>query len=60
VGYAEALYASDKTMKHILTKHWQAAIDIVKSLGLNKNSDILELGCGDGKFADEILAILDI
>ena len=42
------------------TKHWQAAIDIVKSLGLNKNSDILELGCGDGKFADEILAILDI
>jgi 2-polyprenyl-3-methyl-5-hydroxy-6-metoxy-1,4-benzoquinol methylase len=57
VGYAEALYASDKTMKHILTKHWQAAVDIAKSLGLNENSDILELGCGDGKFADEILAV---
>lgn len=56
-GYDEAIYAGGKTMEHILAKHWQAAVDTAHCLGLKEDSKILELGCGDGEFADKVLAL---
>ena len=57
VGYDSAMFSNQVIENHIMTKHWQAAIDAAKSLGLDENSKILELGCGDGKFSENILAV---
>lgn len=57
IGYGRAMFSNDVVENHIMTRHWQAAISAAKSLGLDENSTILELGCGDGKFAEEILAV---
>lgn len=56
IGYGKAMFTNTTVAEHILTKHWQAAINTAQSLGLNSNSKILELGCGDGSFAKNILS----
>jgi len=55
-GYDKAMFSCPKIASHIMSKHWKEAINIGNNMGLNNASKILELGCGDGKFANNILA----
>ncbi len=56
ISYAEAIYLHSDIEKHISTRLWQEGIKIGDQLGLNKQSNVLDLGCGDGTFANLILS----
>jgi len=56
IGYGEAQFSSQLVEHHIITKQWNAVIETAKILGLGEDSKILELGCGDGKFSEHVLA----
>jgi 2-polyprenyl-3-methyl-5-hydroxy-6-metoxy-1,4-benzoquinol methylase len=56
VGYHKTVFASEKVGDHATKRIWREAINIARYLGMNEHSSILELGCGDGKFAEEVLA----
>ena len=58
IGYNKAIYSDSKVANHIRLKHWDALIKFAQELGLNNKSKILELGCGDGYFADKIISDL--
>lgn len=56
IGYNRAMFASAVIADHIMGRHWRAALDLSRRLELTKESIILELGCGDGEFAENLLA----
>ncbi|TAN40608.1 MAG: class I SAM-dependent methyltransferase [Nitrospirae bacterium] len=56
IGYDTAMFKNKTVEKHIMAKHRQAALDTAAALGLRKDWHVLELGCGDGRFAGGILA----
>jgi SAM-dependent methyltransferase len=55
-GYGEAMYSSAYVEEHLRGRLWQVALDIAATLGVPADSDILDLGCGDGAFTNQILA----
>jgi SAM-dependent methyltransferase len=55
-GYGKAMFSNKFVEEHIMQRHWQAALDTAYQLGLNKDSKVLELGCGDGKFSESMLS----
>lgn len=55
-GYGKAMFSNTSVELHIRTTIWNAAIKTAKTLGLNSNSRIIELGCGDGIFSGTVLA----
>ena len=56
VGYGEAMFGSREVEQHVNRRLWTIAIDIGRRLGLNPGSRVLDLGCGDGAFANAVLA----
>jgi 2-polyprenyl-3-methyl-5-hydroxy-6-metoxy-1,4-benzoquinol methylase len=56
LGYAEAMFASEELAHHVSRRLWNIAIDIGKKLGLGNDARVLDLGCGDGAFANVALA----
>lgn len=56
VGYAEAMFTSSEVERHVNLRLWQVAVDIGQSLGLTSAAHVLDLGCGDGAFANQMLA----
>ncbi|MDR3491431.1 MAG: class I SAM-dependent methyltransferase [Gammaproteobacteria bacterium] len=56
VSYAAAMFAHSDIEKHINNRLWQVGIDIGKQLGLNNQSRVLDLGCGDGTLANIVLS----
>ena len=54
--YAEMMFASSEVERHINGRLWQYAVDIGKELGLVESSRVMDLGCGDGAFANMVLA----
>ena len=56
VSYAEKMFASSEVEQHVNRRLWQVGIDIGKQLGLNQQSHVLDLGCGDGALANMLLA----
>jgi len=56
VSYAQAMFSSTQVERHINGRLWQTMVDIGKQLGLNENSHVLDLGCGDGAFANLMLS----
>jgi SAM-dependent methyltransferase len=56
VGYAQAMYASEALAHHVSRRLWDIAIDIGTQLGLSRDGYVLDLGCGDGAFANVTLA----
>lgn len=56
VGYDEAMHASQAVAEHILHRSWQTAVDIADRLGAPASGRVLDLGCGDGDFANKVLA----
>jgi SAM-dependent methyltransferase len=56
VGYGEAMFTSQDVEHHVNRRLWQIAIEIGEGLGLDSSSRVLDLGCGDGAFANQVLA----
>lgn len=56
IGYDKAIFSGLKVERHIRDKHKSAVLKAAFDLNLNKESIILELGCGDGSFAKEVLS----
>jgi 2-polyprenyl-3-methyl-5-hydroxy-6-metoxy-1,4-benzoquinol methylase len=55
-GYGEAMYASSDVESHVRGRLWQIALDIAGALGVTADGHVLDFGCGDGAFANQILA----
>ena len=55
-GYAEAMYRSSDVEAHVRGRLWQIAIDIADLLGVPTDGRVLDVGCGDGAFANRMLA----
>lgn len=56
LGYGEVMFKNREVERHVTGRLHQAAVDIGKQLGLNESSYVLDLGCGDGTFANHWLA----
>jgi hypothetical protein len=50
------MFASTVVERHINQRLWDVAVEIGLHLGMNLQSDVLDLGCGDGSFANTVLA----
>lgn len=55
IGYGNALFRSKRVERHVLARQWEVALDTARRLGIDEAAAVLELGCGDGEFAAEIL-----
>jgi cyclopropane fatty-acyl-phospholipid synthase-like methyltransferase len=56
VSYGAAMYRCAEVERHIRGRCWQAALDIADALGVPRDAHVLDLGCGDGAFANAMLA----
>jgi SAM-dependent methyltransferase len=56
IGYAEAVFRSQYVARHVNGRLWGIAVEIGKQLGLDASSHVLDLGCGDGAFSNQVLA----
>jgi SAM-dependent methyltransferase len=56
VGYGAAMYRCSEVERHIRGRCWQAALEIADTLSVPPNAHVLDLGCGDGAFANAVLA----
>jgi 2-polyprenyl-3-methyl-5-hydroxy-6-metoxy-1,4-benzoquinol methylase len=56
IGYAQAMFGSRAVERHVNRRLWDIAVDIGRQLGLDPGSRVLDLGCGDGAFANSVLA----
>ena len=54
-GYGQAMYRSSDVESHVRGRCWQQAIDIANALGVPANGHVLDFGCGDGAFANQVL-----
>ena len=55
-GYGQAMYRSSDVETHVRGRVWQIAIDIAGLLGVPADGRVLDLGCGDGAFTNQMLA----
>ena len=55
-GYGQAMYRSSDVEAHVRGRLWQIAIDVAGALGVPADGHVLDLGCGDGAFANQMLA----
>jgi SAM-dependent methyltransferase len=55
IGYDEAQFRSPRVARHVLTKQWRESLAVARAIGISDAADVLELGCGDGTFAIEVL-----
>jgi SAM-dependent methyltransferase len=55
-GYAEAMYRSRDVEAHVRGRLWKVTIEIAETLGVPRGGRVLDLGCGDGAFANDTLA----
>lgn len=56
LGYDAAYYSSYDVGRHISGRMRTLAIDIAGRLGIDADAHVLDLGCGDGAFSNEVLA----
>lgn len=56
VGYARAMYSSPDVATHVRYRLWREAIEIASAMGVAPAAHVLDFGCGDGAFANELLA----
>ncbi len=55
-GYGRAMYVSADVELHVRGRLWGIAIEIADALGVARDSRVLDFGCGDGAFANQVLA----
>jgi SAM-dependent methyltransferase len=56
LSYGEAMYGSAEVERHVRQRLWDVAVDIADEIGIPHNGRILDYGCGDGAFANGVLA----
>jgi SAM-dependent methyltransferase len=56
-GYGRAMYRSCDVESHVRGRLWRIALDIAATLSVPASGHVLDLGCGDGAFANQILAV---
>jgi SAM-dependent methyltransferase len=56
LSYGEAMYGSADVERHVRKRLWDVAADIADEIGIPRNGRILDYGCGDGAFANEVLS----
>jgi cyclopropane fatty-acyl-phospholipid synthase-like methyltransferase len=56
VSYASAMFSDSELERHVNRRLWQVGVDIGKKLGLNEQSHVLDLGCGDGALSNLLLS----
>ncbi len=56
IGYARAMYASAGVEGHVRRRLWKVALAIADTLEVPRKGHVLDLGCGDGAFTNQILA----
>jgi SAM-dependent methyltransferase len=56
LSYAEAMYTSADVERHVRLRLWNIAVDIATAIGIPRGGRVLDFGCGDGAFANEVLA----
>ena len=56
IGYDKAQFSNTLVANHILSKQSHTAMRVAELLGLTKSAKVLELGCGDGTFAESTLS----
>jgi SAM-dependent methyltransferase len=54
-GY-HSLFRSECVAAHVLGRRWHHALEVARQIGIDDGSAVLELGCGEGEFAIEVLA----
>jgi 2-polyprenyl-3-methyl-5-hydroxy-6-metoxy-1,4-benzoquinol methylase len=54
-GYGQVMYRSSDVEAHVRGRVWQTAIDIAGLLGVAADGRVLDLGCGDGAFTNQML-----
>lgn len=55
VSYAEAMFSSREVERHVNLRLWNYAVEIADKLGAPRDGRVLDLGCGDGAFANCVL-----
>jgi hypothetical protein len=55
-GYAQATYRSSDIEVHVRGRLWQAAIDLADQLEVPRDGHVLDVGCGDSAFTNQMLA----
>lgn len=55
-GYGRAMYRSSDVETHVRGRLWQIAKDIADSLAVPADGQVLDVGCGDGAFANQMLS----
>lgn len=55
-GYGQAMYRSSDVEAHSRIRLWRIAIEIADALGVPPDGSVLDVGCGDGAFANQMLA----
>jgi SAM-dependent methyltransferase len=56
VGFGQAMYASTDVERHVRGRVWQAAIEMADAIHIPRDGHVLDYGCGDGGFANNMLA----
>jgi SAM-dependent methyltransferase len=55
-GYGRAMYRSAEVESHVRGRFWKIAIDFADELGVSRDGQVIDVGCGDGAFANRVLA----
>lgn len=55
-GYGRAMYVSADVESHVRGRLWGIAIEIADALKVPRDGRVLDFGCGDGAFANQVLA----
>ncbi len=56
LSYTEAMFSSSLVERHVRRRPYNVALDIADELGVPSSGRVLDLGCGDGEFAIQVLA----
>jgi len=56
VSYSQAMYGSASVERHVRQRFWCVAVEIADRIGIPHDGQVLDYGCGDGAFANQVLA----
>lgn len=56
IGYTQTIFATAKVERHVNGRIARLAVDFADQIGIPRTGRVLELGCGDGRFATAVLA----
>jgi cyclopropane fatty-acyl-phospholipid synthase-like methyltransferase len=55
-GYGHAMYRSADVEAHVRGRLWRIAAEIADQLGVPRDGAVIDVGCGDGAFTNQMLA----